>query len=85
MNIALLTPREYEVAEQITLGLSESEIGAKLHIAYDTVHTHAYRIRKKLKASCSVDVARSFILSLDDPKHYFDAIGLLVALTVLFT
>jgi DNA-binding CsgD family transcriptional regulator len=67
----VLSKAELRVAEQIAWGHSEKEIADKLCLSVATVHNHAYTIRKKLKARGAVDVARAFILSLDDPKKYF--------------
>lgn len=76
MNV--LSERELEITELITLGHSESEIGAKLFISTNTVHNHAYNIRKKLNCRCAVDVARKYILSLENPKRYFASLGFLM-------
>lgn len=69
-----LTKRQYTIARLITLGNSEKEIADQLFVSYDTVHTHTYHIRKKLGARSAVDIARQFILNLDDPKKYFAAL-----------
>lgn len=66
-----LSKTEYKVAELLSRGLSEKEMARELFVSKDTIHTHTYNIRKKWKARCAVDVARKFILSLDDPKSFF--------------
>lgn len=66
-----LTNREFTIADQITRGYTEAEIADNLYISQSTVHNHAYNIRKKLNARCAVDIARKFILSLENPKAYF--------------
>ncbi len=76
-----LSKAEYRVADLLTRGLSEKEIAAELFLSRDTIHTHTYNIRKKWDARCAVDVARKFILSLDDPKKYF---SVLLFLTIQF-
>ena len=69
-----LTKAEYKVAELVTKGLSEKEIASELSVSPKTVHNQTYSIRKKWKARSAVDVARMFILKLDDPKKYFTAL-----------
>lgn len=72
--LGILSEREFEVAEKITLGYSEKETADMLFVSVLTIHKHTYNIRKKLNARSCVDVARQFILSLDNPKQYFAAI-----------
>lgn len=80
-----LSEREYEIAEQVSRGLSESEIADKLFISPTTVHNHTYRIRKKWKAKSAVDICRMFILKLDDPKRFFAAmIFLIIQISITF-
>lgn len=79
--LADLTPTEFEVAKHLTSGLSEKEIAAEMFVSRDTIHSHTYNIRKKWNARCAVDIARKFLLSLDDPKKYFT---LLTFLTIQF-
>ena len=43
-----LTERELEVLELITQGLSNAEIGSRLHISETTVKTHVTRVLQKL-------------------------------------
>lgn len=76
-----LSKQEYKIAELLTLGNTEKEIASTLFIAPKTVNNHTYNIRKKLKARNAVDIARKFILSLDNPKQYFTA---LVCLLIQF-
>lgn len=73
-----LSKTEYQVAELVTRGYSEKEIACKLFISPKTVHTHTYNIRKKWNARCAVDVARIFILQLDNPKKYFTVLSFLI-------
>lgn len=68
-----LTKTQYKIAELVSLGNSEKEIANLMFVSINTVHTHTYHIRKKLQARSAVDIARKFILSLDDPKKYFAA------------
>lgn len=69
-----LSKTEYRVAEYISRGMLEKEIADKMCISPATVHNHAYRIRKKWGARNAVDIARKFILSLEDPKNFFMAL-----------
>ncbi|WP_431894993.1 LuxR C-terminal-related transcriptional regulator [Nonomuraea sp. bgisy101] len=45
---AILTRREYEVAGFASRGLSDREIAERLHLSVRTVHSHLYRIYRKL-------------------------------------
>lgn len=73
-----LTTTEYQVAELVTKGYSEKEIASKLFVSPKTVHNHTYNIRKRNNLRSCVDIAREFILSLENPKQYFAAIVLLL-------
>lgn len=77
-DINVLSRREMDIAEKVSLGLSEKEIADELFISPITVHNHTYNIRKKLNARCAVDIARKYILSLENPKKYFAAIGMTI-------
>jgi DNA-binding NarL/FixJ family response regulator len=46
-----LTPRELEILEAMTAGLSNREIGERLFVSENTVKTHASRLFEKLGAS----------------------------------
>ncbi|MBV8805659.1 MAG: response regulator transcription factor [Sinobacteraceae bacterium] len=54
----LLSPREREVVELVTAGLSNKEIGRKLRISHRTVEVHRARLRKKTSARSIVDLVR---------------------------
>ena len=45
-----ITPRELEILELITAGLSNKEIGARLFVSENTVKTHSSRVFDKLGA-----------------------------------
>lgn len=80
-----LSKSESRVAEMVARGYSEKEIAAKLFVSYKTIRTHTYNIRKKWNARSAVDIARIFILKLDDPKTFFAAMFfLLLQLHVTF-
>lgn len=53
-----LTARELEVAEHLTLGLSNRAIAARLGIELCTVKNHVHNILEKLGATQRADVAR---------------------------
>ena len=72
MNLQLLLSKsEYQVAEEVARGYTEKEIAAKRFVSPKTVHAQTANIRKKTGARGAVDVARFFILSLENPKHFF--------------
>lgn len=73
-RINQLSECEYRVAEEITRGLSNKEIAARLFVSFNTVRTHAYNIRKKLNAKSAVDIARELLLSLENPKKFVIAL-----------
>jgi len=80
----LLTPTEYKVTSLVSQGWSEKEIASKRFVSEKTVHAQTYTIRKKLNARSAVDIARIFILSLDNPKKYFAALlFLLIQLSIV--
>ncbi|RME96405.1 MAG: DNA-binding response regulator [Verrucomicrobia bacterium] len=58
-ELETLTPREYEILEMLSRGLTQKEIAARLDISFWTVQTHIRRIYKKLHVhSCAHAVAR---------------------------
>lgn len=73
-----LSAAEHKVADLVARGLTEKEIADKLCVSYKTIHAHTYNIRKKWDAKCAVDIARKFILSLENPKQYFAALTFLI-------
>ena len=73
-----LTKQEYTVAELLTRGKSEKEIASELFISPKTVNNHTYNIRKKWNARCAVDIARTFILGLEEPKKFFISVLFLI-------
>lgn len=73
-----LTNRENEIALQLTLGKTQKEIADCLYVSEHTVRNHLANIFRKTGARCAVDVARQYILSLDEPKHFYKSIGFLV-------
>lgn len=72
-----LTNVQYRVADKITRGLSQKEIADDLCVSPHTIKNHIANICKKTNARSSVDIARKFILSLENPKQYFSVIALL--------
>ena len=43
-----MTIREYEIASLAATGLTNKEIGQRLHLSHRTVSTHLYRVFPKL-------------------------------------
>jgi FixJ family two-component response regulator len=54
----LLTPREFDVLQQIASGLSNKEAGQRLGISWRTVEVHRARIMEKFGAKNSADLIR---------------------------
>ncbi len=57
---SVLSPREKEVAELITQGLTNREIAARIHIATRTVEVHRSHIFEKLEVKNAVELAMAF-------------------------
>jgi DNA-binding NarL/FixJ family response regulator len=55
--MAILTPREREVAALLAQGYNQRQIAAKLNIAYGTVQMHVVNARCKAGAASAVDLA----------------------------
>jgi DNA-binding NarL/FixJ family response regulator len=53
-----LSRRELDVTHYLTRGLSDDEIGEKLYISRQTVHTHIKNIYRKLGAKSRVELYR---------------------------
>jgi DNA-binding CsgD family transcriptional regulator len=58
-----LSSRELDVVYYLTRGLSDDEIGEKLYISRQTVHTHTKNIYKKLGAKSRIELYRRVIQS----------------------
>jgi DNA-binding CsgD family transcriptional regulator len=58
-----LSRRELDVIYYLTRGLSDNEIGEKLYISRQTVHTHTKNIYKKLGAKSRIELYRRVIQS----------------------
>lgn len=56
-----LTTREHEVLDLITDGLSNQEIGEKLHIEIGTVKNHVHKILRKLDANNRDEAAEMYM------------------------
>jgi len=69
-----LTKQEQRISRLVALGYIEKEIADMMCLSAHTIHTHTKNIRKKTGARNMVDIARNFILSLDNPQHLFKAV-----------
>jgi DNA-binding NarL/FixJ family response regulator len=58
-----LSRRELDVIYYLTRGLSEDEIGGKLCISKQTVHTHIKNIYKKLGVKSRIELYRRVVRS----------------------
>jgi FixJ family two-component response regulator len=56
--LALLSPREAEVARLLALGLSNKEIGRDLAISDNTVHVHRQHVMEKTGTGGAAELAR---------------------------
>ncbi len=64
----LLTPREIEIAEQMSQGRSNREIADQLYLSPETVKDNVARIVRKLGAANRIDAAVRFLRLADDPR-----------------
>jgi len=55
VRIAVLTPRQADVLTGICLGLTNYQIGRRLHISEDTVKTHTRRLYKAMGGTDRVE------------------------------
>lgn len=62
-DTAPLSPREMEILAQVAEGLSNKEIGARLHISFATVRTHLMHIYEKLHVRCRTEAAAKYLRS----------------------
>ena len=53
-----ITPRELEILELIAAGLSNKEIGERVHVSENTVKTHSSRVFDKLGARRRTEAVR---------------------------
>jgi DNA-binding NarL/FixJ family response regulator len=60
---AQLSSREEEILALLAEGLSNKEIGSRLHISFGTVRTHLMHIYEKLHVRCRTEAAAKFLRS----------------------
>jgi PAS domain S-box-containing protein len=58
---AALTPREREVAAQLTRGLTSKEIGRELGLSHRTVEVHRARLMRKYQASTTAELVQKLM------------------------
>jgi DNA-binding NarL/FixJ family response regulator len=56
-----LSAREMEILALLAEGLSNKEIGARLHISFATVRTHLMHIYEKLHVRCRTEAAAKYL------------------------
>jgi DNA-binding NarL/FixJ family response regulator len=62
-----LSAREMEILALVAEGLSNKEIGARLHISFGTVRTHLMHIYEKLHVRCRTEAAAKYLRSNPGP------------------
>lgn len=60
---AQLSSREKEILALLAEGLSNKEIGSRLHISFGTVRTHLMHIYEKLHVRCRTEAAAKYLRS----------------------
>ncbi len=63
-----LTPREVEILVELSEGLSNKEIGARLEISYDTVRAHLRHIYEKLHVRGRTEAVKKYLKSSAMPQ-----------------
>jgi DNA-binding NarL/FixJ family response regulator len=63
----LLSPRELEVLEMASLGLTNSEIGRRLHVSVHAVKFHLAAIYRKLGVANRTEAAVAYFRSTSAP------------------
>ena len=58
-----LSAREMEILSLVAEGLSNKDIGARLHISFATVRTHLMHIYEKLHVRCRTEAAAKYLRS----------------------
>ena len=59
-----LSSRETEILALLAEGLSNKEIGARLHISFGTVRTHLMHIYEKLHVRCRTEAAAKYLRAI---------------------
>jgi DNA-binding NarL/FixJ family response regulator len=59
-----LSAREMEILELLAEGLSNKEIGSRLHISFTTVRTHLMHVYEKLHVRCRTEAAAKYLRSI---------------------
>ena len=62
-NTEQLSVREMEILALLAEGLSNKEIGTRLHISFGTVRTHLMHIYEKLHVRCRTEAAAKYLRS----------------------
>jgi len=62
-RLAELTPREHEVMEMVTEGLSNKEIAASLGVTAKTVEAHRARVMDKMQAGSLAELVRMVLIA----------------------
>jgi len=60
-RLALLTPKEREVAERVVAGKSSPKIAQDLNISVRTVENHRARLMEKLHVDSIAELVRFFL------------------------
>jgi len=58
-----LSTRETEILALLAQGLSNKEIGTRLHISFATVRTHLMHVYEKLHVRCRTEAAAKYLRS----------------------
>jgi len=68
-RLAELTPREHEVMEMVTKGMSNRDIAAALGVSAKTVEAHRARVMDKMRAESLAELVRMVLISRSDSSE----------------
>lgn len=66
-RLALLTPKEQEVLEEVLQGLSSKEIAQRQNLSVRTVENHRARLMEKLRVKSALELVREFLPGRESP------------------
>ena len=69
-RVSALTPREKEVLQAVTRGLSNKEIARELHISHKTVELYRAHMMEKMQANSIAEVVQMYLVGAAVEPHF---------------